>query len=413
MLNFFQRDKKDNGIDVSKRIEHFKSSLFKAVPFYGDIIAGVNIIENNRIDTAATDGVVIYYNKYFFQSMSESQCNYVLLHELFHMLMLHWKRMDGKDKQIWNIAADYVVNGFIESQMGHLCYWGFKIERPSCGCFLSMYRGESVEELYNKIWEDNIDNIGSGYILVRNTYAFDTDKLERLEIDVNDILDTLTDEQTVIAEQRINDAILSAKKKWYKGRSQYGLYPFSIMRRANCKRIRWDRILKDYLVSDVVDVTSYDTPERKYLHMELILPGATKDDLCIPEIWAFVDSSGSIEEDELSEFVNQLHRIATKYECNMNMAFWSTDVTNVYTKINKPSEIFKCEIGTTGGTDIECVYDYLDSNQINPTVLLILTDGYFDNIDVARTKKYRNKTVLILTDRSDDELKYIGKITRI
>ena len=66
-------------------------------------------------NTAATDGKKVFVNKDFFLSLTSSQQNGLLLHEVLHMALLHIPRMGGRDQHYWNVAADIVVNDLILS----------------------------------------------------------------------------------------------------------------------------------------------------------------------------------------------------------------------------------------------------------------------------------------------------------
>ena len=72
-----------------------------------------NIVESKKIDTAATDGINIFVNKDFLLSLSSTQQNALMLHEVLHMALLHVTRRGSRDPKIWNIAADIVVNDLI------------------------------------------------------------------------------------------------------------------------------------------------------------------------------------------------------------------------------------------------------------------------------------------------------------
>ena len=75
----------------------------------------------------------------------------------FHIILLHFRRQKGRDESIWNVAADYVVNGLLEPVSAEYDRYyrrmdcGIRFTRPKQGCFLKEYDGQSVEELYRMI----------------------------------------------------------------------------------------------------------------------------------------------------------------------------------------------------------------------------------------------------------------------
>ena len=150
--------------------------------------------------------------------------------------------------------------------------------------------------------------------------------------------------------------------------------------------------------------------------MDLILPGHSMTEDTLENVWAFVDSSGSISDNELNQFLTQLYRIAKSFKCVVNICYWDTEVTDVYKNITREKDVLKCIPHNRGGTDINCVYSWIRSHNIKPSVLLILTDGYFgDIIDFSHVKRYKNNTIMVLS--SDicvtENMKKIGKIIRL
>lgn len=377
---------------VAKRISQFRTELFKYMPFYGDILSHLSIVESCITKTAGTDGRTIYYNSKYFSKLSDGQQNYVMMHELFHVILMHSLRLGDRDPDIWNIAADYVVNGLIDNLINELSMRNIlriNFERPSSGCFLDCYRDESVEELYIKLYKKHtkaerdliIPGIGEGEL------------------------------KQIIKE--ITEIVQNAAKMWTRDPSTE-----SILRQlrilTNEHTLPWNVLLKRYLIEDDAEDTSYDHPERKYLHMDMILPGVGQTSIKskLDDVWAFIDVSGSIGEDEMNKYITQLHHICKQFDVNVNIGFWDTEVEAVYKKV-KMKDLVNCKADLYGGTDATCIYDYLDENHIMPKVMLILTDGYFDEVEYRRTEKYRNRTIMVITCPEGIYHNNMGRIARL
>ena len=80
---------------------------------FGALMLFASIKESTKLDTAATDGRDIFFNKKFLESLTSSEQNALMLHEVLHMALLHVQRRQSRDPYIWNIAADIVVNDLI------------------------------------------------------------------------------------------------------------------------------------------------------------------------------------------------------------------------------------------------------------------------------------------------------------
>ena len=75
-------------------------------PFFGNLATRLQIKEAEEwCGTAATDGRAIYFNRKFFEPLSIKQIEFVIAHEILHNVFDHMSRREGRDPQIFNIAA--------------------------------------------------------------------------------------------------------------------------------------------------------------------------------------------------------------------------------------------------------------------------------------------------------------------
>ena len=137
---------------VSKAVIQIKESN----EFFGALMLFSEFIESKKIDTAATDGKKVFVNKDFFLSLTSSQQNGLLLHEVLHMALLHIPRMGGRDQHYWNVAADIVVNDLILSNT--------KFKLPDGGIVDRNFKGKSVEHVYEKVKIPKIRNARFNYL---------------------------------------------------------------------------------------------------------------------------------------------------------------------------------------------------------------------------------------------------------
>ena len=413
---------------MEQEVNRFKMDLLRKMPFYGDILMRVPIVENNKIPTARTDGGKIEYNEKFFSGMTKGQRNFVLMHEVFHVILLHCKRQKG-DPRLWNTAQDIVVNNMLLRLMNHMRNFGIPFEKPRTGIFSTAYPSETADNIYEKLLQDNQQlkkDSKTVYIKI-NTWS---NRLEEVDVP-DDIILPIGDDDAFgeilngmnpsqgriegLSEQAIKQIVREAA---IKNRSSMGSYfiPDQVYRLTESKRIKWQTLLRDFFTEELSDEASYTTPERKYIHMDLILPGYSLDNERIEEIWAFVDCSGSVGKNEMEQFLTQLYRISKEFKCAFNICYWDTEVNDVYKKILKKDDILKSLPHHSGGTDINCVYRWIKANKVKPDVMLILTDGYFGSLDRnAFIPSLGKKTILVLSGSIiiNDEMKRIGKITRL
>ena len=95
-------------------VESIKRRLLVKYPFFGSVVANSNFIAEPAVGTAGTDGKTIYYNPNFIESITDDQQTFIFAHEICHIAFDHIFRSEGKDKDLWNIATDSVVNAFLK-----------------------------------------------------------------------------------------------------------------------------------------------------------------------------------------------------------------------------------------------------------------------------------------------------------
>ena len=389
---------------IRKGLQRFKMDMLKHLPFYGDILMKAVLIEDPHTPTAATDGRTITYNPEFFGSLSEGERNFVFLHEVLHILLFHWKRRGDRDPLLWNIACDYVVNAYLERMKWEMKSNNIAFEKPANGCFFQgYYDGRSVEQFYNELLEQN-----------KHRKALIYYNKVQISVKPGDLLKAgnLSEAEELETERKVRELIKETVKR--RGTARSSFIPDVLFEMVKTKRLPWHKLLYEFLQEREDEESSYLTPERKYIHMDLIIPGLSKCEDELGEIWAFIDSSGSINSNELGQFTTQLYRIASEFHCTFNVAYWDTEVTDVYLKVKKRSDILELRPHHSGGTDINCVYRYIRENNINPGIMLILTDGYFGNL-IEPAGRLASHTILVVSEngREFENNNGIGKLARL
>ena len=75
-------------MDIEAEVKKFKVDLLRKMPFYGDIVMRLPFIGNDTIGTAQTNGGKMEYNPEFLKRLTSGQRNFVLMHEVFHVIIL-------------------------------------------------------------------------------------------------------------------------------------------------------------------------------------------------------------------------------------------------------------------------------------------------------------------------------------
>lgn len=140
-----------NYLTIGKRAANW---FIDHYPLLGGLAAHFKIIEDrdycnrNDIHIAAIDinNGEIYLNT--VNNFSEEEWRFILAHEYLHAGLQHHRRSNGRNPYLWNVACDFVINGWLqELQIGSIPSEGILYD-PSLG-------GLSAESIYDNL----LDNI--------------------------------------------------------------------------------------------------------------------------------------------------------------------------------------------------------------------------------------------------------------
>ena len=129
----------------SGKIKNIKRKLLIKYPTFGSVIANLEFQASKDIATAGTDGKVLLYNPKFLGGLSEKQQIFIFAHEVCHVAFEHIFRSEGKDKRLWNIATDSVINALLKQDGLPMVEGGVDIPEAI---------NYDAEEMYNKLLEE-------------------------------------------------------------------------------------------------------------------------------------------------------------------------------------------------------------------------------------------------------------------
>ena len=130
---------------MSVDIDAIKRKLLIKYPTFGSVIANLEFQASKDIATAGTDGKVLLYNPKFVNGLSDKERTFLFAHEVCHVAFEHIFRSEGKDKQLWNIATDSVINALLKQDGLPMIEGGVDIPEAV---------NYDAEEMYNKLLEE-------------------------------------------------------------------------------------------------------------------------------------------------------------------------------------------------------------------------------------------------------------------
>jgi predicted metal-dependent peptidase len=140
-------------------------------------------------------------------------------------------------------------------------------------------------------------------------------------------------------------------------------------------KLPWRMLLARYVASLARDDYSFQRPARREGHA--LLPRLHSGQL---EVYVVLDTSGSIGETELREFVSEIDALkgqvrarVTVHACDYALAAEGPWVAQPWEPIALPEEL-----SGGGGTNFSPVFDWLTRERLRPDVLIYFTDAEGD-----------------------------------
>ncbi len=126
---------------VSRKLAAARTRLILDKPFLGALVLRLPLkpVHASWCPTTATDARVIYYNPDFIEPLNVSQVQFVLAHDALHCGLSHFARREHRDPHRWNIACDHAVNALLKED---------QLQAPEGALFNDKFTGLTAEEIF-------------------------------------------------------------------------------------------------------------------------------------------------------------------------------------------------------------------------------------------------------------------------
>ena len=108
------------------------------------------------------------------------------------------------------------------------------------------------------------------------------------------------------------------------------------------------------------------------------------------KLLVFIDSSGSIDPKLLKKFLLTIKSIFSRTIKEIDMFFFDTELKSKEPIKTKVNNMHKIDVIGRGGTNFECIFEYIKKSQNKYDGILIFTDGYAPEVNL----KYKLRTKL-------------------
>ena len=340
-------------------------TLILKEPFYGLFLIGLNKTFRKDIPTAGVSkngiGVQLSVNPEFFDNLNEYHRIGLLKHELLHISFGHLVMRDRfPNKKLFNIAADLEINQYIDDAY-----------LPEGGITMEMFKDLNLDAragttyYYEKL--DQADKDGQCQTLQSLLNQMDGDS--PYDHKTWDEFDELTEADKKLIQKQVEHQLKETAEQTEKRR---GNIPgeladlISRLRTIEPPSFDWKGYLRRFVGNSSVSYTK--KLRRKYNKRYVENPGLKikfKNNILVG-----VDTSGSVSNSELKEFMNEL--------THMHKTGHKITVAQCDTQINSVEEFNPrkdWEIKGRGGTSFQPVVDLFNKKKGVYTALIYLTDG--------------------------------------
>ena len=349
-------------------------------PFFGNLATRLQLVDATKwCPTAATDGRKFYYNREFIKKLTRQELVFLVGHEILHCVYDHIGRRSARDPQVWNMANDYIVNyTLVKNEIGDMIKGGL---------FSKDYTDVMTsEEVYNVLKKNQVqvqmtidmhldgggDGDGDG-----DGDGEGNKKTVTVSVSGEDGPPVLTQEELDEIRREVKAAVISAAQQ----AKSAGNLPASIARLIEDMtepKMDWRELLSITLKSTIKDDFTFNRLSNLTwaTGAKFVLPGQKDQDTVDIEI--FLDASGSITNEMLMDFLGEVKGIMDEFtQFRLGVGTFDTRVYNyqVFTHENS-DELLTYELKGGGGTSFECVYEFMQENEIEPNMMVMFTDGY-------------------------------------
>ena len=341
-----------------------KSLIFEE-PFYGLFLIGINKQYSDKIPTAGVSkhgiGMQLTINPYFYLNLSEDHRYGLVKHELLHIAFGHLVMRDlYSNHKLFNIAADLEINQYIlESKLpeGGLLLSSFpELNLPTKAGTKEYYK--LLEQAQQDGSSPSLDNL-MDEMNGESQYCHGT---------WNEF-DDLSEADKKLVQKQVDHQLKEATQETLK---KQGSVPGELaelihkLMHVEPAKFNWKAYLRRFVGNSSIVYTR--KMRRKYNKRYSENPGLKikfKNHILVG-----VDTSGSVNTEELKEFFSELaHMHKTGHK--ITVAQCDTQLKSV--KEFNPKKDW--EIHGRGGTSFQPVIDHYNEKKGVYTALIYLTDG--------------------------------------
>jgi len=357
-------------------------TLDKRLVFFASLVLRLKVVEDKSVPTACVNNKEMRYNPDFVMAVPPDQMITLIAHETMHPALGHPWRLDGRDHELFNVAADYAINQTLYDEgLAHLDGWLQD----------NKYRGMSAERIYTLLQEENDEQqqqqkqqaANSAGEVTEPSADTDTDssKSDSGSDSPDNTADSTVPGDVPDAEPPIDLDSSSGEDEWKaavaeaaQAAKSAGAMSAGLARLADDvvdTRVNWRAELQQFMQQTAQADYTWYRPSVRYMPRGLFMPSLRSEQM--PPIVVGIDTSGSVSARELGA-----------YAAEINAAVDAVSPERVYVIHcdSRVRHVEEFEAGEQvelhprggGGTRFSPVMDWVRENGIEPAAMIYFTD---------------------------------------
>lgn len=367
--------------------------------FYGLLLMHMIYSIDEGCETAYTDGERIAFSPTFLEELSDKELDFVMMHEILHVVLQHCLRGEDKDNERYNIAADIVINSTIMHENDDkassitLSKYGESMHIAPDGKEGYLYTAEEVYEMLQSK-QKNFDsgnkkskkagNVGSkkGRAEKVQQSRKNMDKPVAKRWDDHSQWGKFEEDSKLRDVWVKNFAECCEAVKVRDASNNRGTLPMFAQRmleKLKKPQTDWRTILNDFIQEEICDY-SFSPPDRRFQDSPFFLPDFNemgKNDN-VSDILFFIDTSGSISDNDMTTAFSEIKGAIDQYDGKLKGWLGFFDAAIIEPKpFSSFEEFIVIKPAGGGGTDFQIIFEYVNQHMKDkePNCIIILTDG--------------------------------------
>ncbi len=390
--------------DVEQKLAAARTRLILDKPFLGALVLRLPMVagDPNWCETTFSDGKTFYYNSDYIDALDQEQTQFALSHEALHCALSHFHRRGHRVKYRWDLACDYAVNPMLIDD---------GLKPPPDVMHLREYEGMTAEEIYpcledndndgerdleNKKQSDNADNDkqqsrqdGSGGGKEQEKQNDEQSDGEGEQDKEQDDLGQggLAQQPSAMSPQQEDELSLQWEQR-LAGAAQQALQSGKLegemarmVDHLLQPKLPWRMLLARYMSATAREDYSYARPSSRRGD-PAVYPSMRSNETSIV---VAVDTSGSIGEEEIKEFISEIDAIKSQVRASVILLTCDSQLNYGCPWIFEAWDQFQfdIEIRGGGGTSFKPVFEWAELQDKAPDLLVYFTDaeGVFPDVE--------------------------------